>query len=539
MTTEQVRDYLEKQLFIENTVVTYRLLSRELGIHVNDARLELQKYRSLRKDVHATYVMIGTPPSRYGFDSDPFMEIDEEAARRWAENTGGEAVQERLMLLVSEDELEDSKSQFYIIDSIDVYSLSAVYLIDADLVCKENDRIRELDAQDKTGELAKKVGLIVGHHVKKRKPVKRGLKGKGKLGATATTSKQPTVKKDATVKKDSTIKAEPTKTSKELTKEKTSIPIEKKPTKAGTLDWSKAKSKAEKEKEKADELKARAEKEAREAREKREKDKENPKPNQAEEKPAEAVKRGVKRKTRAIELSDSEQSVKPPSPEPHKGAWLKGRVVVSDDEESDEPRPRKGKGRASAQSTDVEELGRSVRAMMDIDDEEVERVTKATAAALTKPIPKSKSKVVESSDEEEHAERKDEEDSMYVDDEPAEAKPKRSRKKAEKKVVPVGSNGLKKKRVVKSKMSTDERGYIVTEDYSSYESVDEEEPEEPEKPKKKLTSKPSESKLKRTASSKATKAPSKEVKKRASMGGSSTKPSAGQGSLMNFFGKKS
>jgi hypothetical protein len=56
--------------------------------------------------VHATYIMIGTPPSRYGFDSDPFMEIDEEAVRRWEENTGGEAVQERLMLLVSEDELE-------------------------------------------------------------------------------------------------------------------------------------------------------------------------------------------------------------------------------------------------------------------------------------------------------------------------------------------------------------------------------------------------------------------------------------------------
>ena len=34
------------------------------------------------------------------------MEIDEEAARKWEENTGGEAVQERLMLLVSEDELE-------------------------------------------------------------------------------------------------------------------------------------------------------------------------------------------------------------------------------------------------------------------------------------------------------------------------------------------------------------------------------------------------------------------------------------------------
>lgn len=80
----------------------------------------------------------------------------------------------------------------------------------------------------------------------------------------------------------------------------------------------------------------------------------------------------------------------------------------------------------------------------------------------------------------------------------------------------------------------------VTEDYSSYESVDEEEPEEPEKPKKKLTSKPSEAKLKpKASSSKETKASSREVKKRASMGGgSSSKITTGQSNLMNFFGKK-
>jgi hypothetical protein len=134
-----------------------------------------------------------------------------------------------------------------------------------------------------------------------RKPVKRSLKGKGKLAAASTTSKQPTlkkeptVKKDATVRKGSTIKAEPTKTGKELTKEKSKAPIEKKPTKPGQLDWSKSKSKVEKEKEKNDELKARAEKEAREAKEKREKDredkeKEKPKAKKAEEEPAETVK---------------------------------------------------------------------------------------------------------------------------------------------------------------------------------------------------------------------------------------------------------
>lgn len=83
----------------------------------------------------------------------------------------------------------------------------------------------------------------------------------------------------------------------------------------------------------------------------------------------------MKRKTGALEVSDSEQSADPPSPEPHKGARLKGRVIVSDDEESDEPDARKGRGKGSAQSSDIEELGRSVLAMMDIDDGSLPFVT--------------------------------------------------------------------------------------------------------------------------------------------------------------------
>jgi hypothetical protein len=48
---------------------------------------------------------------------------------------------------------------------------------------------------------------------------------------------------------------------------------------------------------------------------------------------------------------------------------------------------------------------------------------------------------------------------MDVDDDDVEPVPKKQRKKKEKKVWPVGSNGLKKKRTVKRKMTTDEKGY--------------------------------------------------------------------------------
>jgi len=71
----------------------------------------------------------------------------------------------------------------------------------------------------------------------------------------------------------------------------------------------------------------------------------------------------------------------------------------------------------------------------------------------------------------------------------------KKRKPKPKKVIPVGSNGLKKRRVMKIRATTDAKGYIrmfiiisinnqctkkasfpETEDYSSYESVSEEEP---------------------------------------------------------------
>lgn len=85
-----------------------------------------------------------------------------------------------------------------------------------------------------------------------------------------------------------------------------------------------------------------------------------------------------------------------------------------------------------------------------------------------------------------------------IDDTIPKPKPKKRR---EKKVVPVGRNGLKKKRVMKSRMTVDAKGYMglfylirnfcrrierftcsVTEDYSSYESADESEAPEPAAP---------------------------------------------------------
>lgn len=91
--------------------------------------------------------------------------------------------------------------------------------------------------------------------------------------------------------------------------------------------------------------------------------------------------------------------------------------------------------------------------------DEVEKFTAAPPKETLPPKSKLRSRVAESSDEEENTEPRDVEDSMYVDDEPAEVKPKKPTKKV-KKIAPVGGNGLKKKRVVKSRMTLDTKGYM-------------------------------------------------------------------------------
>lgn len=132
-----------------------------------------------------------------------------------------------------------------------------------------------------------------------------------------------------------------------------------------------------------------------------------------------------------------------------------------------------------------------------------------------------------------------------VEDEEVKPVPK---KRKPKKVIPVGSNGLKKRRVVKSRMTTDAKGYMgkhmsfifcikrvltllhpVTEDYSEYESVDEEEPEEPKSKVKKPAAK---GKKVETSESKPTKVVAK------SKSATNLKGKKGSGGLMDFFGKK-
>ena len=174
-----------------------------------------------------------------------------------------------------------------------------------------------------------------------------------------------------------------------------------------------------------------------------------------------------------LKLSDSEDETagspsKPPSKRSESQSAAQARVkkgvVISDDEEEvDAPKlPRakaayKAKAKAAPPDPDAE---KDVRAMMDIDDGTkfsslhglykdssptcLDHVTKVSRAATLSES--ATSPPVSDVDMEER--------------EPEPAAPTRARKRKPKKEVPVGRNGLKKKRVVKSRMTTDDKGYF-------------------------------------------------------------------------------
>jgi len=182
------------------------------------------------------------------------------------------------------------------------------------------------------------------------------------------------------------------------------------------------------------------------------------------------LKRGVKR---ALER---ETSNKPPKPvtvedaqQPGKGK-VKRRIVLTDEEEEEAPR------KAKPTSVKTED------SLMDDSNE----ANKASASSKIK-------------------------------------------KKAQKPKGPLDSKGRPKRKIQKSRTFKDEKGYIRTEDYSSYESVSEEEETEEHA---------SGSKMQGTGKDEATMDKKPAVASIKGNGGKTGTDGAGQKKIMNFFKKK-
>ncbi|KIJ13134.1 hypothetical protein PAXINDRAFT_170721 [Paxillus involutus ATCC 200175] len=546
MTTTQATDFLAKELFIKRSVVTFRSLSRELDIHVNEAKNELAAYYEATRDTSSpavpTYLVSGdVPASTYHTRSnghastpDPDFDMDLEFEE---DREDPDVVYESKVMLVDARVLQETMAQLSRVHSVHIYSLSPSRLGDAGLICAANIRVRNADVKGGI-ESFPIVGKITGSHVKMKAGAGRRIAASSSKTTLDAPVKVPPKAappaKSEQPPKSKTISSEMNEqTSAKVLLPKTESKDKLKP--SGKLDWSKAKSK---EKEpvvvKTKEAKVKVEPKPTMiiSNEPTTSKKSGPAPKTLVSKPthsaparSEAQERGTKRKSRSLSDSEPESlSIKAKPAVASKSSNVKKEVVDSDDEEETDvriPGRRRQKGKNNATS----DSEMSLRAMMDIDDEQFARGTR-----VSKVRP-------ETEDEDESQVEAEEEvtappgtsDGEDLEDEPIVPQKKRKQRKA----VPVGSNGLKKRRVLKSRTTTDAKGYMQTEDYSSYESVEEEEEAAPLKPKGKkkvVEAKAEEPKPKAIAKEVA---PSKAKVKTA------PKPRGGaskRGGLHNFFG---
>lgn len=192
-------------------------------------------------------------------------------------------------------------------------------------------------------------------------------------------------------------------------------------------------------------------------------------------------KRGVKRKTALPVDSDTEPEPssrdRSATPEKRKKSTykIKGNAILSDEDEDEVPVPkptRKSKTKLFM-NLDLDDVPsnskRSLRAMMDIDDgmclahpprewlicpqDQVDKVTRGRP--VDKGPPTSDEEITD-----DDVLIEDIIEDVVMDEESDDLIEKPKRKRKPKKAVPVGKNGLKKKRVVNSRMTTDAKGYM-------------------------------------------------------------------------------
>ncbi|KAM6497077.1 DNA polymerase subunit Cdc27 [Amanita muscaria] len=550
MSKQAIIDYLTKKLYIEKAIVTYRLLSREFSIHVNAAKNELAKFHaegpSLSHPVEsfATYLVSGelpslvkSPPSSYNVedeDDNPYSQEEEKKNRPEGNNFefgDSEEVPQFQMMLVGEANLEATKARFKKVHSVQVYCLTPSPLRDSRLVCTSTDQVREKD-NNMGQEMAKVVGKVMGaplqYIIEPFKTV--SISSKPKINSAA--KKEEAKSKALQITKDEKQQVKP----KEEEKQPAVKPVEKaKP--AGKHDFFKPKPKETKKEEKPKDLSA-------------PKAFFNVPKKETAQKETAGPSRGTKRKSIAPSIkSESEDEARSTSTvqstivSKPKGtsvvaktvsgpvkiaARVKKGVVLSDDEEDAPPLPRRKSKIFVGADNDA------ARALMDIDDEHVTRASRSGDPAEkervnTGAIEQEKIETPVASDIDEDVEMDDEEQPK--------PKPKQSKQRKPRKVVPVGRNGLKKNRIVKSRTKMDEKGYMATEDYSSYESVEEEAEPAPAKNKGKAKAKAAvETNDSGVGVSDAKVAGKGKAKAETVKAKTTGKQLKGQGSLVSFFG---
>ncbi|KAF2829352.1 hypothetical protein CC86DRAFT_444450 [Ophiobolus disseminans] len=189
MAEERSRDYLAARVLTEGQPVTYRLLSRAIKVDVNTAKwmlFDFHKQQNAKKSntVHATYLITGKKRSeddeskhtngvngRDGDDtnmrSSPFMSSMPEPEED-SDESDEEPVKQTTILLVREEQLQETRAEFDEESSIHIYSLEPGPIENLSILATCNYEVATGYADEDPMERWKTYGSIHNPHIKRR-----------------------------------------------------------------------------------------------------------------------------------------------------------------------------------------------------------------------------------------------------------------------------------------------------------------------------------------------------------------------------------
>ncbi|KAF2993911.1 hypothetical protein E8E14_001277 [Neopestalotiopsis sp. 37M] len=161
---DDYRKYLAQQILTEDKLVTYRLLSRALKVHVNTAKEMLYEFHKWQNDkrpdtLHATYLVYGTRRKQVEENGDVEMTDSQSDDTEIPSST---------LTLVREEKLQEALQQYEEVTSIHVYSLAPHPLKDLQLLVDTAQTVARMTSEDDSTSSGKVYGMIANPGVRRR-----------------------------------------------------------------------------------------------------------------------------------------------------------------------------------------------------------------------------------------------------------------------------------------------------------------------------------------------------------------------------------
>ncbi|KAH6660855.1 DNA polymerase subunit Cdc27 [Truncatella angustata] len=196
------RNYLAQAILTEDKLVTYRLLSRALKVHVNTAKEMLYEFHKWQNDkrpgtLHATYLVYGTSKKPEEPDND--VEMTDSQSEPLSDE-----VPTTTLTLVVEEQLQEALQRYDEVTSIHVYSLAPHPLKDLQLLAEPGSTVIQMAKEEDLVQTGKVYGMITNPGVHKRER-KNGVPREASSAPAVKLEPKPQTKQEA----KPTVKAEP------------------------------------------------------------------------------------------------------------------------------------------------------------------------------------------------------------------------------------------------------------------------------------------------------------------------------------------